>query len=192
VIRILDAYENGTKGKLEALKLAARSVASAWGKLPGRTDPLLEPMVAEVIANGEPLRYDRFVAVFCNITGRVVRLVRPFPADRQRETFHLLAYSITARELGALLPLIIRGFVPIDPKALVKPASAWNQLGLTYFGKGSLPLDPRYINRPVSTMELRTEEKVYTIDGEILQSTGEPIHVSLGPTLRLAVSPKAG
>lgn len=192
VIRILDEYERGTKGKLEALKLAGRSVASAWGKLPGRTDPLLEPMSAEILADGVRLPQDRYVALFCNITGRVVRLVRPFPNDRQRETFHVLAYAITARELGALLPLIVRGFVPIDPKALVQPVSLWNQLGLAYFGKGSLPLDPRYINRAASTLELRTDERVYTIDGEILESTGEPISVALGPTLRMAVSPRAG
>jgi hypothetical protein len=192
VIRILDEYEGGTKGKLAALKLAGRSIASAWGKLPGRTDPLLDPMRAEILADGQPLPYNRFVGVFCNITGRVVRLVRPFPATRKRETFYVLAYAITARELGALLPLIIRGFIPIDPKALVQPVSGWKQLGLTYFGKGSLPLDPRYINRTASALQITTDEKVFTIDGEILESTGEPIDIALGPTLRLAVSPRAG
>jgi diacylglycerol kinase family enzyme len=187
VIRILHEYEKGKKSKLGALILAAKSVTAAWGKFPADYLPVLEQMVAEVKLDGETLPYNRFAGAFCNITGNVVRLVAPFQQERERETFYVLAYAINARELGTLLPLIIRGFIPIDPKTLIKPVSSLTHVGLTYFGKGSLPLDPRYINRTASLFELKTDEKVFTVDGEILESSGEPFRVSIGPTLRLAI-----
>jgi hypothetical protein len=189
VIRILDAYEHGSKGKLAALVLAGKCIAGAWSLKP-RPDMqyLLEQMEADIALDGVPLPYHRFAGVFCNITGHVVRLVHPFLAERQRETFHALAYAITARELATLAPLIIRGLNPIDPKALIKPISSWMQLGLSFVSKGSLPTDPRYVNRPAQELEMRSKEKVFTIDGEIFESTGEPIRIRIGPTLRLAVS----
>lgn len=187
VIRILNEYEKGKKGKLGAVGLAVKSVTAAWGRFPADYLPVLEQMVAEVKVDGELLPYNRYVGVFCNITGHVVRLVAPFQEERKRETFYLLAYAINARELGTLLPLVIRGFIPIDPKSLIKPVSSLTSVGLTYFGKGSLPLDPRYVNRTASSFELRTDEKVFTVDGEIFESNGEPFKVSIGPTLRLAI-----
>jgi len=192
VIRILDMFERGSKSKLAALKLAARTMTAAWSRYPADLQPVLDQMTADIAVDGVPLPYNRFVAVFCNITGQVVRLVQPFLGERQRETFHLLAYSVTAREASTLMPLLVRGLVPIDPKSFIKPVSQWAQLGLAYLGKGSLPLDPRYINRNASSFELRSSEKVFTIDGEIFDSTGEPIRVHLGPTLRLAVSAQPG
>jgi hypothetical protein len=145
-------------------------------------------MTVDVSVDGEPLPYNKFPVIFCNVTGHVVRLVHPFLQERQRETFYCLAYAIRPREFATLVPLIGQGFIPIDPQALIKPMSSWKQIGLAYFGKGTLPLDPRYINRTASRVELRTSEKVYTVDGEIFDSTGEPLTVSLGPTLRMAIS----
>jgi hypothetical protein len=188
VIRILNEYEKGRKGKLAALALAVKSVTAAWGRVPADFLPVLEQMEAEVLVDGEPLPHGRFAAVFCNITGHVVRLVAPFQQERTRETFHVLAYAIHARELGTLLPLAIRGFIPIDPKSLTQPVSTLTHVGLSYFGKGSLPLDPRYVNRNASQLELRTRDPVYTVDGEIFPSSGEPFVVTLGPALRLAIS----
>jgi hypothetical protein len=191
VIRILDEYDRGKKGKVAALKVAVKSIVAIWSKIPANFQPLLEQMTAEIIVDGERLPYSHFSAVFCNITGRVVRLVHPFTQDRQRETFYMLAYSVNARELSMLLPFLVRGGLPIDPRALIKPVSGWKQIGLSYFGRGSLQHDPRYVNRTAREFEVRSSERVFTIDGEILQSTGEPITVRLGPTVRLAVSPQA-
>ncbi len=188
VIRLLHHYEQGSKGKVAALLLAGKAVIGSWSNAFSDIQELLQQMEADIAIDGTPLPYHRYVAVFCNITGHVVRLVHPFLTERQRETFHALAYSVTAREAGTLLPFIIRGFIPMDPKSLIKPVSSWTQVGLSYFSKGSLPTDPRYVNRTAREMELRTSEKVFTIDGEIFQSSGEPLRVRMGPTLRLAVS----
>jgi hypothetical protein len=190
VIRILDVYEHSAKGKLSALKLAAKSIIAAWApQWQPDLRPALEQMQAEITVDGEPLPHDHFGAVFCNITSHVVRLVHPFTQDRSRETFYFLAFAATARELGVRLPFLCRGMMPIDPKTLTKPVSTWTQVALAYLGKGSLPLDPRYVNRTAHEVEVRSKERVFTIDGEILESTGEPMSIRIGPTLRLAVSP---
>ena len=191
VIRILDAYEQGTKGKLPALQMAVKSVLASWTKRWPEFQHVLGQMEGEIIVDGEPLPYNRFSAMFCNITGHVVRLVHPFTHDRSRETFYFMAYTPTPSELAVLLPLLCGGFIPIDPKVMTKPVSTWTQMVLAYIGKGSLPLDPRYINRTAREVEVRSAERVFTIDGEIFQSSGEPVKVRLGPTLRLAVSPRA-
>jgi hypothetical protein len=73
--------------------------------------------------------------------------------------------------------------------SLLKPTSDWKRIALAYLGRGSLPLDPRYVNRPASKYEIRTNEKLYTIDGDVFESTGEPITVELGPTVRIIIGP---
>jgi len=187
-IRVLAEYERGSKGKLGALRIAARSISAIWSGAPVDVAPTLEQMTADIAVDGIPLPYNKYTALFCNITGQVNRLVRPFAVERQRDTFLMLAYTATPRELSTLLPFLLRGMLPIDAKSMIKPLSTWTQIGLSYFGKGSLPLDPRYVNRTASELELRTQEQVYTIDGEIFESTGEPFTVRLGPTLRLAMN----
>jgi hypothetical protein len=54
-----------------------------------------------------------------------------------------------------------------------------------------LPTDPRYVNHPAQRLRVKTDESVYTLDGEILPHSPEGdglIDVSLGPILQLAVT----
>lgn len=188
IIRIVNEYENGGKGKLSAVLVAVKAIAATWTRQPIDFLPVLEQMRAEIIVDGELLPYDRYIVSFCNITGDVLVGVHPFTQERQREAFNMLAYSIDSREVSILFPFLFAGKIPIDPKSLLKPVSTWTQIGLSFFTKGSLPLDPRYVNRTAREVEYRTKDPVYTVDGEIFQSTGEPIVVKMGPTLRLAIS----
>jgi hypothetical protein len=187
-VRVLHEYEQGSKGRLAAATMAVRTVAAIFGKNPIGPSASLKPMAAEILVDGKPLPYGSYVMTACGTTGAVQIGVQPFVGERTRESFFMLAYAADPREVAVLLPFLARGMLPIDPKSLLQPVSSFTAIGLSYFGKGSLPLDPRYINRPVGRYELRTSERFYTIDGEVFESTGEPIVISLGPTIRLAIN----
>ncbi|HEY3357272.1 MAG TPA: diacylglycerol kinase family protein [Polyangia bacterium] len=187
-IRILNEYEHGKKGKLAAVQFFARAIATVWSKQP-LIESNMEPMAAQIIVDGEPLPYTNWVMAAVAITGSLQIGMHPFVGERVSETFYMLSYAVDPREVAVLLPFLARGMLPIDPKSLLQPVSSVTHIGLSYFGKGSLPLplDPRYINHPARTFEIRCQEKVFTIDGEIFESTGEPIKITVGPTLRLAI-----
>jgi hypothetical protein len=192
IIRILHEYERGSKGKAAALGILAKSVVAIWSRFPAEFQPLLEEMNAEVLIDGKPLPYQRFSAMFCNVTGRLNIGVNPFTKMRTRDTFYTAAYAVTRREFILMFPFLIRGHLPVDPKSLLNPVSTWKQIAMSYLGKGSFPVDPRYINETASSFELRAAEAVFTVDGEIITSTQEPISVRLGPVVKLAVSPTVG
>ena len=189
IIRILNEYEKGPKGKAAALALLAKSISAIASKRPASFQPILKELEAEITMDGERLPYDQFSAVFCNIHGRLNPGVTPFVKPRARDTFYCGAYAVQRREFALMMPFLIRGRLPMDPKSLLKPVSTWKQIALSYLGKGSFPVDPRYVNDTAQSFVVDApDEKVYTIDGEIIPSNGEPITVKLGPKLKLAVS----
>lgn len=192
IIRVLNAYESGSKGKLAAIGIVIKSLAATWSKLPSDFQPMLEEMDAEIWIDGEKLPYSRFSAVFCNVTGRINIAVEPFVKIRSRETFYCAAYAVSRREIAVMLPFLMRGRLPLDPRSLLRPVSTWKQIALSYLGRGSFPIDPRYVNETARVFEIRTTENLYTLDGEIIRGNGAPITVQLGPTLRLAVGSTAG
>lgn len=191
-IRVLDRYENGRKGKLAALEFASKAVTGALARKPPEFANLLDNMQAEIELDGERLPYSTYVAIFCNVTGMVHIALKPYNHQRTRDTFHALAYASTAREIAVLLPFLAMGKLPVDSTMFLRPVSLTTQFALSYFGRGALAYDPRYINRAAHTMTIRSDEKIFTIDGEIFQSTGEPIEIKLGPSVRVvAGSPRA-
>jgi diacylglycerol kinase family enzyme len=187
LIRILDRYEHGTKGRLPALAIGVESALAAVSGYPRSFQPLLREMEARLVADGAPLPFHRFAGVFANTTGVINPFVEPFVAERTRDSFHFLAYAVSAREFALLAPLLARAMVPIDPKSVLRPLSTWRQALLTLAGRGLLPLDPRYINRPARELTMHTDEALYTLDGELLPVGGQPLEVRLGPQLHLAV-----
>lgn len=190
IVRILNEYEKGKKGKAAAVLLVAKSVSAIFSKRPAEFQPILKEMEGDILVNGERLPYNSFSAVFCNIHGKLNPGVKPFVKQRTRDTFHCAAYAVTRREFAVMLPFLIRGHLPLDPKSLLVEPATWKQIVMSYLGKGSFPTDPRYFNDLGSTFEVRApQEKVFTIDGEVLRSTGEPITIKLGPMLKLSVSP---
>jgi len=188
-IRVLNEYEHGRKGKLSALVFFARTTVNAFRPNAGLIESSLEQMRAEIVLDGEVLPYREFAMTACSITGTLQIGMEPFVGERGGETFYCFAYAASPREIAILLPLLARGIIPIDPKSLLQPVSQLTHIGLSYLGKGKLPLplDPRYVNRPVKEYVLRTDEAVFTIDGEIFSSNGQPIRITTGPTLRLAI-----
>lgn len=189
IVRVVNEYEQSGKGKAAALVLAAEAVLSIWTNVPKRLKPMTCELQGEVIIDGKTLPYDQYSAVFCSITSRINPIVEPFIKPRTRDTFHCAAYAVNRREFSFLMPFIARGMLPIDAKALLRPVSTWKKIAMSYLGKGSFPTDPRYVNDVAAEFEVRTDEAFFTIDGEIIQSTGEPIKVTLGPRIKLAVSP---
>jgi diacylglycerol kinase family enzyme len=188
-VRILNEYEHAHKGKAAAVMWAARTIFAAYLHTPSELHMLSELMPAEILIDGEVLPYDRWAFVFANTTGQIVRLVHPFPNERKRDTFYSLAYAVSREEGILLAPFLMRGKIPIDPKSLLKPTSDWKRIALAYLGKGSLPLDPRYVNRLATSFEIRSRESIYQIDGDVFKSTGEPLVVKLGPVVRLVIGP---
>jgi Diacylglycerol kinase catalytic domain len=186
VVRLLDAYERGRKGKVAALRLAAQAIGAAWFRNPKQFEELLVPQVADIVLDGEPLPYREFAAVFANVTGQINPGVEPFvdQRSRDRDTFYCAAAAVTARELSLALPFLVRGWLPLDLAALIEPGRLLERLR-----NPALFTDPRYINRTGSRLEIRTQEPLYTLDGEIIQAPGGDLTIELGPTLRLAVGP---
>jgi len=191
MVRILDRYERGQKGKLAALSIGARAIAAAISPLRGSMDGILDEMEATVYADEQPVPYRQFAAVFANTTGTIQRMVEPFAHTRTRETFHFLAYAVSARELALHVPGLMRGKLPVDKKAMLSPQAVLRLLRGASNGKPDLPTDPRYVNQSAQKVRIRTSEPVYTIDGEVLpySTPGEDfIDLSLGPSFQLAVS----
>lgn len=191
-IRLLDAYESGTKSKLHALGTAAGWVSAMWTSFPRSFEAALSDMEAEVTVDGQALPYPRYGVIFCNVTGRLNRGVEPFVKQRTRDNFYYAAYAVGLREASLLLPLLARGIRPIDPKSLLKPISTWRQAVLSFRAEGMLPADPRYVNDLARVVDVRSNESLYTVDGELFHSQDLPLHVELGPRLRLAVSSTVG
>jgi hypothetical protein len=187
IVRLLDAYERGNKGKIAALGMAARAVTAAWLKWPDATRQLLEPMRAGVVLDGEPLPYDEFTALFANVTGQINPGVEPFAETRTRDSFYVAAYAVSAREIATALPMLIRGWLPVDVGAAIARAVRGRRPDDEPRG---LPKDPRYVNRVAGELVIETEERLYTVDGEVLEAApGASIRVTIGPSLKLAVGP---
>jgi diacylglycerol kinase family enzyme len=197
IVRVLDAYERGRKGKKAALAMGVRAISASWLGYPSRFRPLIAPMEGEIHMDGQLLPYSKFSALFGNVTGQLNPGVSPFVEERTRDSFYCAAYAVTARELSLNLPALIRGWLPVDASMLLRLPFLWKKPG----SEGSedseptstglpLPTDPRYINRVAHTLEIHTDEELYTVDGEILSSGTGPLTVELGPFLKLAVLPR--
>ncbi len=190
-VRILNEYEHGRKGKVAALVAAARAIAAAWSPRDQAWQPVVAEMAGTVSFDGQVLPYAQYMAVFCSVTGTINPFVKPFVRSRTPESFYALAYGVSAREVSLALPGLLRGYLPIDTKALLQSASTWKRLVLSYFGQGVVPSDPRYVNVTARTCRVESAEKIYTVDGELLDMHAPVVDVTLGPQLRLAVSPTA-
>lgn len=190
-VRVLDAYERGRKGKVAALKLLANSVSAVWTGFPREIAEMADRMHAKISLDGEVLPYDEFSVIFSNVTGRINPGVAPFVDVRTRNAFYFAAYAVTTRELVLTLPMLVRGFLPIDRASLLRPVETARHisrvLARAKLSDIALPADPRYINRTASTLTIESDEAMYTIDGEVIQSSGAPLEVTLGPTIKLAV-----
>lgn len=189
LVRILEAWERGDKGQLEALAVGLRAASAAVSGLPRSMLPLLKEAEARIVVDGRELPFSRFAVAMANVTGVVNPFVEPFVGDRSRDTLHFLAYAVSVRELAMVLPLLCRGRLPIDPASLLRQVSTWRQIVLSLAGKGDLPVDPRYVNHPAREVILHTPERRCTIDGEILPLADAPVELRLGPAVRLATLP---
>ena len=181
IVRLLDAYENGRKGKIGAIGTAAGAIAAVWLRRPAKYQQLLEQMDAEISLDGERLPYDQFSALFANVTGQINPGVEPFAGERTRDSFHCAAYAVGARELTLALPMLVRGWLPKDVDF-----SGWIERS------GRLPKitsDARYVNRAASQLRITSKERLYTVDGEILVTDTGSVSVGLGPMLRLVAGP---
>ncbi len=183
IVRILDAYENGKKGKVAAVKIGVQSALTAFFQL-GASRDMLKLMPARLTIDDEVVEYDEFATIFTNVTGQINPGIEPFTAERTRDSFYAAAYAVSAREFALRLPFIARGLLPVDIADLLRK---WSR------GKIAEPLDtdPRYINRAATKMVIETDEPLYTVDGEVLKKPPGPIEVTIGPTLKLAVGPGA-
>ena len=195
IVRVLDAYERGRKGKAAALGLAMRAFAATWTGFPQNIRPLLEPMMAEVELDGDIVPHERFSALFGNVTGQINPGVAPFVEVRGRDEFHCAAYAVEVRELSLALPMLLRGWLPMDWDVLRRPSKLWRRDrgngDLDSSLRPAIPTDPRYVNRPAAHLRIRTDETLYTVDGELLHAEGGEIHVHLGPVIKLAFNPAA-
>jgi hypothetical protein len=191
LVRILERYEAGTKSRAAAVALGLRSALGAVTGLPRADRPLLRELEAQITADGERLPYRRFAAVFANVTGAINPFVEPFVGERTRETFHFLAYAVSAAELALRAPLLARGRLPVDPRSFLDLVSTWRRARAAVGGT-AFPTDPRYVNRQARRLGIETTETRYTMDGEVLASVDPHFDVRLGPTLQVATLGKDG
>ena len=186
LVRILERYESGKKTHANAVTIGMKSIASAVSSLPREFKPVLRELEARLLVDGKPLPYERFAALFANVTGVINPFVAPFVNERTRDSFHFLAYAVSSREFAVMAPLLARARLPIDPRALLHPISVWRKALLSLVGKGGLPFDPRYVNHPARQLVIETKEAHYTIDGEVFPSLEDRFEVTLGPLLHVA------
>jgi diacylglycerol kinase family enzyme len=190
LVRVLERFENGAnKSRAQAVVIGVKSAIGAVSRMPRDYQPMLRETEARLTVDGEVLPYERWAAVFTNTTGVINPFVAPFVAERTRESFHFLAYAVSSREFAVMAPLLARGRLPIDPRSLLHPISAWRQALLSLVGRGGLAADPRYVNHPARHVVIETDEPYYTIDGEVFASSDRRFEVRLGPTLHLATIP---
>jgi diacylglycerol kinase family enzyme len=187
MVRVLDAFERGSKTKRSAVGLALKSMVGAWIPVSRNVSAMLQEMDAEVSLDGQQLPYSRFSALFANTTGQINPGIIPFVEERTRDSFYSAAYAAPSREVAAALPLLARGVLPIDAGSMLGRLSPFSRNE----DRRSRPSDPRYVNTVASRMVVRTDEPLFTVDGELLTSDAPEIEVSLGLRLRLAVSPTA-
>jgi diacylglycerol kinase family enzyme len=190
LIRVLARYEQGPKGRANAVLIGVKSAIGAVSRIPKDYQPTLREMEARITVDGKLLPYDRWAATFANVTGVINPFVAPFVAQRTRESFHFLAYAVSSREFAVMAPLLARGRLPIDPRTLLHPISTWRQALLSLIGRGNLSTDPRYVNQPASELVIESDEPYYTIDGEVFPSLERRFEVRLGPSLHLALAPR--
>jgi diacylglycerol kinase family enzyme len=186
LIRILEHYESGTKTHARAVALGIKSAIGAVSRIPRAVQPMLREMQAQLTVDGQQLPFERYAAIFANVTGVINPFVEPFVSERTRESFHFLAYAVSSREFAMMAPLLARGRLPIDSRSLLHPISTWRQAVLSLVGRGGVPTDPRYVNRPARHLVLDTDEPHYTIDGEVFAASDRRFEIRLGPTVRLA------
>ena len=186
IIRLLDAYENGPKGKVAAIGTAARAISAVWTKWPPAYRELLELMEAEVIVDGERMPHDKFSAVFANVTGQINPGVEPFVDERSRDSFFYAATAVSAREFTVAMPMLMRGWVPPDKDTLFQPHRL-----LERFKNPALFSDPRYVNKSAKRIEIKTSDTLFTIDGELMDVQDGALSVEMGPMIRLAVGPQS-
>jgi hypothetical protein len=188
IVRLLDHYERGRKGKRAALETAFKGMAAAWLGGRGDYEQLLHNMDAVVALDGQVLPHQSFAAVFANVTGQINPGIEPFVMERTRDSFHVVAYAVSPRELTMALPFLARGWLPIDVSAIFSSvfSSDLFKRGRDTF---AIPTDPRYLNVTGSRLSIQTAESIYTLDGEILPVQDGNISVDVGPTMKLAVGP---
>ena len=189
LVRIVQRFEASRKSRARALSVALTSILGAVTGVPRSWNATVREMDARVVADGQQLPFDRFTAVFANVTGVLNPMVKPFVGERTRDTFHFAAYAVSPREFAVMAPLLIRGQLPIDARSLLRPVPLWRQALLSLLGRGELPVDERYVNRPARQVVVETSEDWYTIDGEVLPSEGPRFELALGPPLQLATLP---
>jgi len=188
IVRLLEAYESGPKGRLHALRVATRGAVAALTGLPCLDTLRVEPLDARVIVDGEELPYQSFCAVFANVTGQINPGVVPFVGPTTRDSFHYAAYAVSAREFTMNIPVLMRGWLPVDRRSLFRPDRIVRRLADSGLARGSIPADPRYVNRNAGRMAVTSDERLFTIDGELFDAVDRTIDVSLGPLVRLVVS----
>jgi diacylglycerol kinase family enzyme len=189
LVRIVQRFESNPKTRARALAVAAPALLSAITGVPRSWGPTVHEMEGQVVADGQRLPYNRYTAVFANVTGTINPGVKPFVGERTRDTFHFAAYAVSSREFAVMAPLLLRAQIPIDPRSLLRPVPLWRQALLSLAGRGELPVDERYVNHPARHVVVETPEEFYTIDGEVLPAEGSRFELSLGPPLQLATLP---
>lgn len=192
LVRLLERFESGSKSRFGAVRLGVQATLASLSGVNHTYQPLLRELDAQLTVDGARVPHERFAAVIANVTGVINPFVEPFTTERTQQSFYFLAYAVSTREFAMMTPLLVRGFLPIDARALLRPISSARRALLSLVGGEGLPVDPRYINHPAQALVVETAEPYYTIDGELFPNTGAPIEVRLGPQLQLATLPRRG
>jgi hypothetical protein len=128
------------------------------------------------------------MAVISSVMDTINPSVEPFVRERSPETFNCLAYAIGPREFMLALPLLWRGYLPIQPRSLFQPISTLKEMLRAQFGRGLPPIDPRYVNRTAKCLSVTADDEIYTIDGEIFPLKQGTARIRLGPSISIGVA----
>lgn len=179
MIRVVDAFDQRQdKSKLGAMMMLARALGSVF--LPSIFSELsaaVAPLDASIETDGRVLPYDQFGLLFASATEQVFLGTRPFTAQRRPHAFNFAAYADSTRAISATFPLLARGWRPREKSRLSSGSDRLREA------------DRRYVNQTSRRLVIRSSERIFTLDGEIFESSGEPLAIEVGPTVELAMRP---
>ncbi|MBU1178202.1 hypothetical protein KJ903_03195 [Patescibacteria group bacterium] len=165
LVRLLNKYDREGRSVWRACATAGWSSLAALTGWPRRYQRLIHPAQTEITLDGHPR--DNFKSptiVIASMFDRMVFRFRPFlPAGDSPESgkFFTILSDLSPFEIVARIPL---------------------------FHQGRVPESLHLLNHPGSRLTVKTAEKFCTVDGELIPiKPGEPITITIGPTVKLVV-----
>ncbi len=176
MIRVVQAFDARTDKSIPAaLSYLARAIGAVfWPGVFRGLAQQVQPLQAQIAQDGAALPFDEYGVLFASTTDRIFHGAQPFVAPAGAHELSFLAYADSTRAISATFPLLARG---------------WRPRSRHQGGAAEGTDAERYVNDSARQLVVQSAEPIFTLDGEIFPSTGEPLTIEAGPFVALAQGP---